>query len=167
MTPLDELELTPESLQALEFGPDRILEGEGVFHLRASHLDEESGLHSRVGIWIGRSDFLFKRAIYGFESPEGLEHDRTLHFSDYGAINRNWAASDAESPGAHHRRRFAGKGDRPARHQLGERNTRQTGPCSRYRRPVRRRKLRHEHPPFGRSRRIPNVRGPMGPHHLD
>ena len=85
VTPLDELELTPESLQALEFGPDRILEGEGVFHLRASHLDEESGLHSRVGIWIGRSDFLFKRAIYGFESPEGLEHDRTLHFSDYGA----------------------------------------------------------------------------------
>ena len=85
VTPLDELELTSESLQALEFGPDGILEGEGVFHLRASHLDEESGLHRRVGIWIGRSDFLFKRANYGFESPEGLEHDRTLHFSDYGA----------------------------------------------------------------------------------
>ena len=85
VTPLDELGLRLESFQALEFGPDRILEGEDVFHLRSSHLDEESGLRSRIGIWIGRSDFLFKRAIYGFESPEGLEHDRTLHFSDYGA----------------------------------------------------------------------------------
>ena len=85
VTPLDELGLRLESFQALEFGPDRILEGEGVFHLRASDLDEESGLHIRVGVWIGRSDFLFKRAIYGFERPEGLEHDRTLHFSGYGA----------------------------------------------------------------------------------
>ena len=84
-TPLEELELTPESLQALEFGPDRTLKGEGVFHLRASHLDEENGLHSRVGIWIGRSDFLFKQAVYSFEWPGGLEHDRTLHFSDFGA----------------------------------------------------------------------------------
>ena len=83
-TPLEEIILTPELLKAFEFGPDAALDGEHTFHLRASEMDEESGMHRQVEVWIGRSDFLFKRAAFGFKWPEGQEHKRTLRLSDYG-----------------------------------------------------------------------------------
>lgn len=83
-TPLEEIALTPELSKALEFGPDEAFDGERTFHLRASRMDEESGLHHQVEVWIGRSDFLFKQAAFGSKWPEGQEHNRTLRFSDYG-----------------------------------------------------------------------------------
>ena len=82
--PLEEIVLTPELSKALEFGPDATLDGELTLHLRASEMDEESGLQHQVEVWIRRSDFLFKRASFSFNSPEGQEHNRTLRLSGYG-----------------------------------------------------------------------------------
>ena len=97
VTPLDELELTPESLQALEFGPDRILEGEGVFHLRGRIWTRRAGCTAGSGSGSGGATSFSSGPSTG---SNRLRASNTTGRSTSPAtgINRDWAASDAESP---------------------------------------------------------------------
>ena len=74
----------PDLVQTLGFGMDDALDGEGVFHLVGERLNKDSGTHLRTEYWIGRNDFLFKRAVVSFVGPQGSEGAWTYSFTDFG-----------------------------------------------------------------------------------